>query len=92
LEADFSGLEIESSGFDDDELDLSADFDQAKESNGEDLVIATEGNEMSTKLDLARAYLDMGDGDGARQILEEVVAEGTIEQGEEARTLLARIG
>jgi pilus assembly protein FimV len=92
LEADFSGLEIESSGLDDDELDLSADFEQAQESNGEELVFATEGNEMSTKLDLARAYLDMGDGDGARQILEEVVAEGTDEQGEEARTLLARIG
>ncbi len=94
LEADFSGLEIDIAGDDQEELDLSADFEQPAGLNGEDesLVVAAEGNEMSTKLDLARAYLDMGDTDGARQILEEVIAEGSEEQEQEARSLLARIG
>ena len=55
-------------------------------------MFAAEGNQMSTKLDLARAYMDMGDEDGARQILEEVIAEGSEEQQDEARQLLARIG
>ena len=36
-------------------------------------------SEVGTKLDLARAYMDMGDPDGARSILEEVLAEGNAE-------------
>ena len=32
--------------------------------------------EVGTKLDLARAYIDMGDPEGARSILEEVLDEG----------------
>ena len=36
--------------------------------------------EVSTKLDLARAYIDMGDVEGARDILQEVLKEGTAEQ------------
>lgn len=99
LEADFAGLEIEGSLGDDgdleDDLDLSADFGEsslAEDSEDEDLVIAAEANGMSTKLDLARAYLDMGDEDGARQILDEVMAEGSAEQKAEAGELLERIG
>jgi pilus assembly protein FimV len=45
-------------------------------------------SEVGTKLDLARAYLDMGDPDGARSILEEVVEEGDDAQQKEARQLL----
>jgi pilus assembly protein FimV len=45
-------------------------------------------NEIGTKLDLARAYIDMGDPDGARSILEEVVEEGDEAQRDEARELL----
>ena len=44
--------------------------------------------EVGTKLDLARAYIDMGDPDGARSILDEVAAEGTDAQQQEARKLL----
>ncbi len=47
---------------------------------------------VATKLDLAKAYVDMGDHDGARSILEEVVAEGSDVQKQEARDLLAQIG
>ncbi|MHB1619844.1 MAG: FimV/HubP family polar landmark protein [Sulfuricella sp.] len=48
--------------------------------------------EVSTKLDLARAYVDMGDAEGARDILQEVLKEGAAEQQEEARKLLAELG
>ncbi len=97
LESDFSGLEIEDAGAGsyEDELDLSADFEDAELASGrteEDLVFAAESSGLSTKLDLARAYIDMGDEDGARQILEEVAAEGDEEIQAEARALLERIG
>ena len=95
LESDFSGLEIEDpSASDGDDLDLSSDFAEgdAEVFDEEDLVIADESSGLSTKLDLARAYLDMGDDDGARQILDEVVAEGSEELKSEARSLLDRIG
>ena len=48
-------------------------------------------SEVGTKLDLARAYMDMGDPDGARSILEEVLAEGTSNQKQEAQRLLDSI-
>lgn len=43
---------------------------------------------VNTKLDLARTYLDMGDPDGARAMLEEVLSEGSQVQKDEARRLL----
>ena len=97
LQSDFSGLEIEDAASEDaapEELDLSEDFARSElaQNDDEDLVIAAESNGLSTKLDLARAYLDMGDEDGARQILEEVVAEGSDELKAEAGALLDRIG
>jgi pilus assembly protein FimV len=46
---------------------------------------------IDTKLDLARAYLDMGDADGARAMLGEVVKEGTQTQRETAKRLLDNI-
>jgi pilus assembly protein FimV len=98
LEADFSGLEIEEAAATEsappEDLDLTADFAGSELAQGEeeDLVIAAESNGLSTKLDLARAYLDMGDEDGARQILEEVIAEGGDELKAEAGALLERIG
>jgi pilus assembly protein FimV len=48
-------------------------------------------SEVGTKLDLARAYMDMGDPDGARSILEEVLAEGSANQKQEAQRLLESI-
>ena len=47
---------------------------------------------VGTKLDLARAYLDMGDPEGARSMLQEVLAEGSASQKSEAQRLLADIG
>jgi pilus assembly protein FimV len=45
-------------------------------------------SEVGTKLDLARAYMDMGDPEGARSILEEVVQEGSASQKQEASRLI----
>lgn len=44
--------------------------------------------DVETKLDLARAFLDLGDAEGARSILEEVLAEGNERQQLEAESLL----
>jgi len=45
-------------------------------------------SEVGTKLDLARAYVDMGDPEGARSILDEVLKEGSASQKQEAQQLL----
>ena len=48
-------------------------------------------SEVGTKLDLARAYMDMGDPDGARSILTEVLQEGSASQKQEAQRLIDSI-
>jgi pilus assembly protein FimV len=48
-------------------------------------------HEVATKIDLAKAYQEMGDGVGAREILEEVLREGDAEQREIAQTLIDQI-
>lgn len=48
-------------------------------------------SEVGTKLDLARAYMDMGDPDGARSILNEVLLEGSANQKQEAQRLIDSI-
>ena len=62
----------------DDELDSELDF-------------MADADEAATKLDLARAYIDMGDSEGARDILAEVAHEGNEQQRQEAVDLLGRI-
>lgn len=53
--------------------------------------ILADVDEVATKLDLARAYIDMGDPDGARSILDEVMEEGNNDQRGEAQQLIAQI-
>jgi pilus assembly protein FimV len=48
-------------------------------------------DETATKLDLAKAYIDMGDAEGARSILDEVLAEGNDQQKKQAAELAAQI-
>ncbi|MBX7277537.1 peptidoglycan-binding protein [Pseudomonas sp. ERGC3:05] len=48
-------------------------------------------DEVATKLDLAQAYIDMGDADGARDILSEVLTEGNEIQRGEAKEMLGKI-
>ena len=52
--------------------------------------LADDVDEVSTKLDLARAYMDMGDNEGARNILEEVKSEGNSAQKKQAAELMAK--
>jgi len=49
-------------------------------------------HEVATKLDLARAYQEMGDGTGAREILDEVMREGDEGQREAAQSMLDQLG
>lgn len=71
-----------------DDLDLDLDDD----SLGDDAFdFEDEGDTASTKLDLARAYIDMGDQDGARDILNEVVVEGNTEQQQRAQAMLEEL-
>ena len=67
--------------------DLDAHADAAPRTD-----VLSSDDAVGTKLDLARAYLDMGDPEGARSMLEEVLAEGNDGQKDEARRLLADIG
>lgn len=57
----------------------------------DDLDFLADSDEVATKLDLARAYIDMGDMDGARDILAEVTEEGDDSQKQEAKDLLDKV-
>jgi pilus assembly protein FimV len=70
-------------------LVASNDFDDEEDF---DLSGLDDVDEISTKLDLARAYLDMGDHEGTKDILEEVLADGDDEQKHEASELMAKLG
>jgi len=48
--------------------------------------------DVQTKFDLAKAYQEMGDKDGAREILQEVIKEGDEQQQQEATDLLSKLG
>ena len=65
---------------------FGSDFDAAP-----DLDI-TSTEEVATKLDLAKAYEEMGDLEGARELLQEVLKEGDASQQEKAQAVLAKIG
>ena len=69
-------------------LDELSETDTMKAPGLDDLPEEPTMTEVGTKLDLARAYIDMGDPDGARSILKEVLEEGDDSQQQEARQLL----
>lgn len=75
--------------FGDVDVSISSD-DVVAELDKEFSFLATT-NENSTRLELARAYMEMGDRLGARDLLEEVVAEGDSSQKTEAQGMLVRI-
>ena len=54
-------------------------------------IYGLEADPIDSQLDLARAYIDMGDEEGARPVLMSVVKEGDLSQQAEARELLLRI-
>jgi pilus assembly protein FimV len=57
----------------------------------EEVEMLSDDEEVATKLELAYAYQKMGDVDGAKEILREVISEGNREQMKEAKTLLETI-
>ncbi|MDH2918764.1 MAG: hypothetical protein PXX73_06190, partial [Sideroxydans sp.] len=52
---------------------------------------ASDFNEVATKLDLAKAYQEMGDNVGAREILDEVMREGNAAQRDTAQMLISQL-
>jgi pilus assembly protein FimV len=67
------------------------DLDESELGDDDDFDFLSGTDEAATKLDLARAYMEMGDVDGARDILEEVSLEGNDEQKAEAQDLLKNL-
>jgi pilus assembly protein FimV len=76
---DLSGINLE---FDDEHKSAAASASGAKDGHWHDV---------QTKFDLAKAYQEMGDRDGAKEILREVVEEGDAEQKAQAKTLLQNL-
>ena len=72
-------------------MDTPPPFEDTDDESELGLIYASDTNPIETKLDLARAYIDMGDEEGARPVLDEVANEGDLQQQAEARELLLRI-
>ncbi|WP_273203623.1 FimV/HubP family polar landmark protein [Marinobacter subterrani] len=67
------------------------DLDESDLGDDDDFDFLAGTDEAATKLDLARAYIEMGDADGAKDILEEVALEGNEDQKLEAQDLLKNL-
>jgi pilus assembly protein FimV len=74
-----------------DKLDLSFDPDRSTFEDPTPSVLDGQWHDAATKLDLAKAYQEMGDVEGAREILQEVLHEGDDQQKTEAKALLAKL-
>jgi pilus assembly protein FimV len=68
-----------------DDIDATGELAPIDSKVGGDITMS----EVGTKLDLARAYVDMGDPEGARSILEEVLKEGSAAHKQEAERLMS---
>ncbi|MEX2475540.1 FimV/HubP family polar landmark protein [Marinobacter sp.] len=96
---EFDGLEEESAEppLASDAVDKGArdsaaeEIDETELGDDDDFDFLAGTDEAATKLDLARAYIEMGDADGARDILEEVILEGDDAQKVEAQDLLKNL-
>lgn len=73
--------------------EADSDSDESADINldEDDLDLLSDLDENATKLDLARAYLEMGDASGAKEILQEVLAEGNDTQKQDAEAMLGQI-
>ena len=98
LDFDLSGLDMPEPSSSDMDLGLNsnADSDNKFDFSGLDLDLGDGSNDVElddvgTKLDLARAYVEMGDKEGAREILNEVIAEGNDKQKTDAKGILVTL-
>jgi len=73
-------------------LDLSFDAGRQGFVDPTPSILDGQWHDASTKLDLARAYEEMGDREGAREILREVIHDGDEAQQAEAKAMLAKLG
>ena len=97
FEAELRSVMHAEEGADDDSADQSsADGESnavpADSLDDDDFDFLSDTDECATKLDLARAYIDMGDEEGARDILAEVIEEGNEQQQQDAREMIGQIG
>ncbi len=77
-------------------MDFSFDLESSQadadkpNSEGESFMVSdlTDMDELETKLDLARAYIDMGDASAAKEIITQVLEKGSAEQKQTAQMLL----
>jgi len=102
LNFDLPDLDVPATSDDALKLDLGLEEDNGPDSkfdfSGLDLDLGEAGgndlelDEVGTKLDLARAYVEMGDKEGAREILNEVLAEGSEKQKDDAKGMLSSLG
>jgi pilus assembly protein FimV len=74
-----------------DKLDLAFDPQRSTFEDPTPSVLDGQWHDAATKLDLAKAYQEMGDVEGAREILQEVLHEGDDQQKGEAKALLAKL-
>ena len=74
-----------------DKLDLEFEPDLKAADDGSASALDGQWHDAATKLDLAKAYHEMGDVDGAREILQEVTQEGDDEQKKEAQAFLSKL-
>jgi pilus assembly protein FimV len=65
--------------------EISLDLDAAGAGGGDP------GSAVGTKLELAKAYVEIGDKDGAKEILQEVLKEGNAAQQKEAKSIIASL-
>jgi len=74
-----------------DKLDLAFDPQRSTFEDPTPSVLDGQWHDAATKLDLAKAYQEMGDVEGAREILQEVLHEGDDQQKAEAQALLSKL-
>ncbi|MCK4742773.1 MAG: FimV family protein [Sulfuriflexus sp.] len=92
IEDDTTASPTEEASFDlGDEIELDVDdmLEDVDSDEDDDGILGMD--EVATKLDLAKAYIDMGDPDGARAILDEVLTEGNDDQQSEAKGLIEQL-
>jgi pilus assembly protein FimV len=88
MDLDLSGISLDLNPAAASSSDINLDLNVAEtDLNGE----YHADSEMATKLDLAIAYQEIGDKDGARELLDEVIKGGSSEQSEKAKSMLVRL-
>jgi len=87
-DSDFDGSDIDDSDFDNLDDDTDLDDTDLEGTDLDDFDDDSEEDDIDTQLDLAKAYIEMGDTDGTKEIISEIMESGTKEQKKEAQKIL----